>query len=401
MTILPSTSPLRTIPPGVWSGQFILAIVVATTFAVAFNALIPLLPLYLASFGASDQEIGLVVGVFGVSALVFRPLSGQLTDRFGARRVSIVGALAFAITTPLTALSTAIPLLLVLRLVQGAGLVCFWTASTTLSMNTVHPSRTGMAMGYQSMSGGLGGLVAAPFAVQIVDAAGWQVTFLLMAALAVLSIALCGGIRTAPRLRRPAAFSRRGLVSRTTITPALFFLSWTLTQGPVLAFSSLLVIERNLGNPGVFFAVFSLGNLLVRPFAGWGADRWGRIPIALPGLVLSAVSMPLIGLATEQVWLLLWAFAYGAANGLVYTGLITWSIDRSPAEQRGSAIATFQWGWDIGSSISSAAMGVLAGFIGYGGIFVVSGVFPAVGAAVLVWAARSGRMLIPRRAAIE
>ena len=73
---------------------------------------------------ASDSEIGLVVGSFGIGALVFRPLSGQLTERFGPKRITIFGAAMFALSTPLMATTSAVPLLLALRLLQATGTPC-------------------------------------------------------------------------------------------------------------------------------------------------------------------------------------------------------------------------------------------------------------------------------------
>ena len=369
----------------------------SSVFAVGFNASVPLLPLYLASFQASDSDIGLVVGAFGLGALVFRPLSGQLVDRFGARRVSMAGALLFVATTPLMAFTTLVPALLVLRLVQAAGLVSFWTASTALGMSTAQASRMGVAMGFVGMTGPFGGLVASPLAVPVAEAAGWQGAFVGMGLVGVVAMALCLLVRVPARVA--CTPMKRSLVNRAALTPALFFWSWALTQGPILGFVPLLALDRNLGNPGLFFAVFSLSNTVFRPAIGIAVDRWGSPAVALPSLLVSAVSIAMIGIADTQGWFLAWAFIYGLANGGIYTSLMTLAIDRSPVNERGSAIATFQWGWDMGMSISSMVVGTLTGLLGYGGIFVFSALGPIAGSALFAWSWRTRRLHVPVRAA--
>ena len=128
----------------------------------------------------------------------------------------------------------------------------------------------------------------------------------------------------------------------------------------------------------------------MRPASGWAIDRWGRPVVILPGLLISAVGIALIGLAHDQFSFLLWGFVYGVANGMIYTALIALAMDRAPVSERGSAIATFQWGWDMGSSASAFLLGALTGILGYGGIFVLSAVCRVVGTLVFTWAWRSG-----------
>lgn len=387
-------------PSSLWTRQFVLVLSLNSVFAIGFNASVPLLPLYLASFHASDSDIGLVVGCFGLGALLFRPLSGQLVDRFGARRVSIVGALLFVVTTPLMAFTTLVPVLVALRLVQAAGLVSFWTAATALGMSTTQATRMGVAMGFLGMTGPFGGLVASPLAVPAADLLSWQGAFIGMGLLGLLAVGMCLAVRSVAR--PPRAQVRRSLVNRTALTPALFFWSWALTQGPILGFAPLLALDRNLGNPGLFFAVFSLANTVFRPAIGLAVDRWGAPVVALPSLIASAVGIAMIGLADNQASFLVWAFVYGLANGGIYTSLMTLAIDRSPVNERGSAIATFQWGWDMGMSISSTALGTLTGLLGYGGIFVVSALAPIAGSALFAWSWRTRRLYVPARAsAIE
>jgi len=390
-------SPRTASPTSLWTRQFLLVLSLNSVFAIGFNALVPLLPLYLASFHASDSDIGLVVGIFGLGALLFRPLSGQLVDRFGARRVSIVGALLFVVTTPLMAFTTLVPALIALRLVQATGLVSFWTASTALGMGTAQATRMGVAMGFLGMTGPFGGLVASPIAVPAADLLGWQGAFIAMGLMALVAVAMCLAVGVAPR--GPRTPVRRSLVNRAALTPALFFWSWALTQGPILGFAPLLALDRNLGNPGLFFAVFSLSNTIFRPAIGIAVDRWGPPVVALPSLLVSAVGIAMIGLADTQGWFLVWAFIYGLANGGIYTSLMTLAIDRSPGNERGSAIATFQWGWDMGMSISSTVLGTVTGLLGYGGIFVVSAVAPIIGSGLFTWSWRTRRLYVPARAA--
>jgi len=381
---------------GLWNRQFLLVLAQNSAFSAAFNGFVPILPLYLASFGASAEEVGVIVGSYGLAALVLRPLSGRLTDHFGPKAMTMVGALFFALSTPLMALSASTPVLIGLRVIQSGGLVCFFTASTTLGVATVSPGRIGTAMGILGVAGGIGAFVASPFAVQIADLIGWTATLILLSGLAVLSILLCLQIHVHQSAPETAPVERvaTALVNMRAVVPALLFLGFTLTQGPILAFVPLFALERGLGNPGLFLAAMSVGNIASRSFIGVVADRYGRGKVILPGLVLACLAMPAIAASQSVAWFWASALLYGLANGMCFTGLIAFTLDRVSSEERGSAIATFQWGWDIGSSVSAALMGMLVSVVGYGGIFLLSAVFPGVSAMIFAM-----MRLLSRRAA--
>ena len=388
-TVAPSSSPASgdvqtEFVPSIWTGQFLLALTIGLTFGIGFNAFIPIFPLYLKGLGTSAGEVGIIVGAYGLAALVLRPLTGRLTDQFGPQVVTVAGALLFTLGTLVIGFTASTPLLILLRLVQSAGLVCFFTASTALSVSTVHPRRMGQALGIAGLTGSIGGLAVSPFAVQIASFLGWGGTFLLLAGMGCLATVLCFGVHLPKRPKPEASARKLPLVNVPAIAPASIFLGFTLTQGPILAFVPLLAADRDLGNPGIFLAAVGLGNMMVRPFCGWAADHYGRSVVILPGLVLAGVAMLLISLVHSQLWFGLTGVVYGVANGMTFTGLLALTLDRVPPEQRGSAIATFQWAWDIGSSVSAAALGQIVILVGYAGIFAIAAAFPFIGATAFV-----------------
>ena len=64
---------------------------------ISFYLASAVLPLYAKSGGASDIEVGIVVGFLTLISAVAAPIGGTLADRFGRRRVMLAGAIAFAI----------------------------------------------------------------------------------------------------------------------------------------------------------------------------------------------------------------------------------------------------------------------------------------------------------------
>jgi MFS transporter, DHA1 family, tetracycline resistance protein len=86
---------------------------------VGFGIIIPLLPFYAETFGASPFLIGLLFASFSIGQLVASPLLGELSDRFGRRPVLIFSLIGTVVSFVMLALAQSLTMLFVARLVDG------------------------------------------------------------------------------------------------------------------------------------------------------------------------------------------------------------------------------------------------------------------------------------------
>jgi DHA1 family tetracycline resistance protein-like MFS transporter len=86
---------------------------------VGFGIVIPVLPLYAEHFHATPVEIGWLTGIYSGMQIIFTPILGKLSDRFGRRPVLIVSIAGTAIGFALMGMATALPLLFVARILAG------------------------------------------------------------------------------------------------------------------------------------------------------------------------------------------------------------------------------------------------------------------------------------------
>ena len=96
---------------------------------VMMFALIPLLPEYQEQFGLTKTQSGLVVAAYSIVVLVLSFPVGWLADRFGPRRLTIMGAGLMAVSTPAYAFGSDFWALMAARGLQGAASAISWTAS--------------------------------------------------------------------------------------------------------------------------------------------------------------------------------------------------------------------------------------------------------------------------------
>jgi DHA1 family tetracycline resistance protein-like MFS transporter len=86
---------------------------------VGFGIIIPLLPFYAETFGASPFLIGLLFASFSIGQLIASPLLGELSDRFGRRPVLIFSLIGTVVSFVMLALAQSLTMLFVARLVDG------------------------------------------------------------------------------------------------------------------------------------------------------------------------------------------------------------------------------------------------------------------------------------------
>lgn len=98
-------------------------VLMATAFVdmLGFAMVFPLLPFYATELGASPKVIGWLISSFSIAQLASAPLWGRVSDRYGRRPVLMIGLFASGVAFLVFGLAHSLWLLLLSRVVQGAG----------------------------------------------------------------------------------------------------------------------------------------------------------------------------------------------------------------------------------------------------------------------------------------
>jgi multidrug resistance protein len=124
-------------------------VLMATVFVDMIGAMIvlPLLPFYVLEMGAKPSIVGPLVSAFFIAQIVFSPVWGRLSDRYGRRPMILAGLVLSAVAFSLFGLAHTVLLLFLSRLVQGA-------ASGTVGVvqayvgDSIHPDERAKALGW-------------------------------------------------------------------------------------------------------------------------------------------------------------------------------------------------------------------------------------------------------------
>src|SRR5213075_3213194 len=102
-------------------GKLTVLMITAFVDMLGLAMIIPLLPFYATKMGAYATIVGVLIAAFSVAQLASSPLWGRVSDRYGRRPALLVGLGASGIAFIIFAHATAWWMLLLSRIVQGAG----------------------------------------------------------------------------------------------------------------------------------------------------------------------------------------------------------------------------------------------------------------------------------------
>ena len=362
---------------------FFVAMAATLLLFFSFQALFPILPLYIVSIGGSPADNGLATWVFALAALVTRPLAGILADRWGRKPILVLGALLFGSGPLLHVFVSSVPSLLVVRAVHGIGMGLFSTAYQAFITDLLEPGRYGEGLGLANVASTVAMVVAPLFGEWMVRAFDFGVSFAAFSAVGgvglLVTLALPGrgrgGHASAAQVPSGQTGLREALRRPGVRAGALWMALLGVPFGAFITFLPLLADARGLGGTGLVFAAYALATSLMQPAAGRVADRWGVRWTVLVGVALAGLAVAGVAAATGRWALVGLAVLFGAGGGAAQAGLSACVQGSAGDALRGSAAAVQYAAFDSLVGFGSLGLGFLAAATGYGVMYAaVSGI---------------------------
>ena len=340
---------------------------------------LPVLPLHVhQGLGLSTFVVGLVAGSQFLASLISRVWSGHYSDTAAPSVPSLQvcwhrsAAVCFIFCRFASSLHRFFPprFLLLGRALLGVAESLIITGGVSWGLVLAGPANAGKVIAWIGMAMFAALAFGAPIGTTLYGFGG----FISIAGATAL-IPLVTLLLVAPMAAIPPHPGRRSnllKLARIVWMPGLGSALSCLGFGTMIAFSSLLSVERSWHPVWLLFSTFAVSLTTARLFLGHLPDRRGGAEVALISIFIEAAGLALIWLAPNQIVAVIGALLTGCGFALVYPGLGIEAVRRAPPQSRGLAMGAYTAFLDVALGFGSPALGLIAGWRGLSSVFLAA-----------------------------
>jgi DHA1 family tetracycline resistance protein-like MFS transporter len=322
---------------------------------VGFGIVIPILPYYAKTYGASGWSLGWLMTSYSLMQFIFAPLWGKISDHVGRRPVLLISILGTSLSMTILGLSNSLEWLFIGRIFAG---VCGANISTAYAYVTDVTSDEDRAKGMGLVGAGFGlGFIFGRAFGGLLSRYGYALPRCAGAALAAINLAFAFFKLEEPRLSAEARSSNRykrfdlsairGALedSRTRFAVGIFLLlTFAVTQMEV-TFALFMSNRYGLGAEaaGVLLAIMGVVMVVVQGgLIGRLVRRFGELKLVIAGTAIAAVALVCFASTGSLTVVVLSLVLLAFGHGMLHPSLSSLASMGANARRRGMTMGVFQ-----------------------------------------------------------
>lgn len=321
------------------------------------------------SLGVSVAVAGQATTAYAISTAVLAPLLVVMTAKWPAKRSIQLALAIFTTGSVVCALAPDFRVLLLGRVLMGAGAM-FTAAASALAVNLVEPARRGRALSITFLGMSISYAVGVPLGAWLGIEYGWRVPVSLAAAASFIALLAASRLlpvtltSSKPSFTGFAAAARQGPVLRVWLRTLLYFVAIF----SVFAYVGPVLLALNpMGSTGLSLtlAVFGMAGVGGTLMGGWANDRFGAIRtlrVLLAVLIATMCLLPLTAgyLPATLITLVVWGLAGFGMMAPQQTRLTQASPAQAPLLLSLNASMLY-----VGSALGAVISGALISSLGF------------------------------------
>jgi MFS family permease len=342
---------------------YLFLILVGFLEALAFSVVQPVLPLYVEGFGVSYEKVGLLFSAYSLTWAALQVYTGYLADRFGRKRVALVGFAFYSVFALLNYTARSFTQLFLFRILQGVGL------------GLLGPSVLGLVAGFEEKgksfafyraANGAGGVLG-PMIGGLIGNYSLRQPFLLSAFATFLAGVTVLGMKEAKTAEPEARFFRA--ISRLLRNRAFLVLCMAgfLAELGYASFSIAVPLAgKSFGlspsHIGTVLSSYSLSFALLQVPVGVYAERTGKRRLVVSASFLSAPLFLGLYVARGFLPMVLLMALLGITLGAIFIQATALAAEVVAEEARAMYLAFFDAMIDLSFIVMPLIVGLVAGF---------------------------------------
>lgn len=353
-------------PTKIWNKMFISIFFANMSLNLGQMMSNSLLAKYADFLGAPATQIGMLMSMFALTALLFKIVSAPAMDTFN-RKYLVMGAMAIMLVAYIGfSLSTSISSLMVFRLFQGCGNAFGNVCLLAMVAEALPKDKLSTGMGYYSVAQVVSQAIGPTVGLTLVDLVGYSKTYIISACVMAMAFVVASQIKVTFKRTKKLKITLNNIIAKEAVLPAsiIFFMAigFTTINSFLIVFASKQNVTTGIG---LFFTIYALTLIFTRPLIGKLTDKYGFVKVSIPAVLMTGLSFFIISFSNSLPMFLLAALVNAFGYGACQPALQSLTMKAVTKERRGVGSSTNYVGMDLGTLAGPTIAGAFAQRYGY------------------------------------
>ncbi len=357
-----------------WTLPFFLVLGINGLNGIASFMTNPLMPDYLVTHGAIFELTGIISSLLSWIALICRPFSGAISDKFNKKHVMFIAYFFSALCMFGYSLARDVTLIIIIRIIHGIAFALSGTISMAFATNFIPKSRMAEGISYIGIASLIGQMIGPQIGTTIADVTDINLTFFI----AAIGYAICLFlIPVVPyKFKKEATdstkkFNINDFFAVKLIVYVILIGMFSFGNGIISYYLTSFGEARHIANIAWFFTVYSVAMLIMKPFVGRLQDKYGISVILYPSFMVYTVGIILLANAYTLLPVLIAAVFKAVGQGNGAPAIQAEAVKTLGVEKSGVAFSTCLIGQDLGNALGPIFASFAIGAAGYTTMFYI------------------------------
>ncbi len=390
--------------------NYYVLILSVVSMQITASTIYMVLPLFFEQYGITKTENGVLISIGTLAGVFSGLIAGKFSDNYGRKWFLVGGTAVYSVVFYLFAfLSKDFNTFFALRFLEGIGFYVMPVLVAAMCADTFPAGERGRMMALFSMAGGIGQLIGPLMAPYLIIGDDFNIYFIFSGTFVVISC-LCMAFlvkETLPKEQRVerdrsgkgftvgaflGSVKALGVAFLVLLAAILFYRTGYTMIDPFFSIYLRDVIKLDLSSTSYIFALRAICTLAFAPVAGWMADRFGRKPTFLIGMVMTVIA--LFGYTqmrgTFDIYLVRGVDA--VASVILINSIRTYTADLLAPRVRGFGMGLYSTISQESSTVGAIFGGYVIDVLGFNMVFLAAAALSGVALLIVqLWVPEPGR----------
>ncbi len=361
-----------------WTPKYAVVLLNMLCNGMAGMMTLPIVAKYALSVGADLTSASAIAGMMSLVALVVCPFAGVLCDKGNRKYILIAANLGYGLALALHCVCVTIPALIAVRMATGLFFSVCTVANVAYSSAYIPKTRTGEGLGYVGLSTIIAQALGPMVGMKLQETGGYSLTFLVAGGFAFLCIFFL--VILPYPVTHSVGSGQKGLhlsdlfAAKFTLFMLMAFL-FSSAGGLISTYLAIIADARQIADVTMYFTVFSILSVALRPITGRILDTKGIFCLIIPAFLGCGLCMIFVGVGQALIMFLI-ASVFGAiGQGSGLPSIQAHCVKMVDKASAGVATSTIMIGQNVGNAIAPVIGSFFIGAFDYQATFAGAGVF--------------------------